>query len=51
MYQGLAPRDQVTYLPGRPDMGFQQLLMTWLMGIICGALSIEWLIRRLSKLA
>jgi hypothetical protein len=25
--------------------------MSWLMGIICGVLCLEWLIRRLSKLA
>ena len=47
----LEPRDQVTYVAGAPDKVFDQLLMTWLMGIICGALSLEWLIRRLSKLA
>ena len=51
LYQELAPRDQTTYLPGRPDMDFQRLLMTWLMGLICGALCLEWLVRRLSKLA
>ena len=47
----LEPRDQVTYVAGAPDKAFDQLLMTWLMGVICGALSLEWLIRRLSKLA
>jgi hypothetical protein len=47
----LDPRDQVTYVAGAPDKIFDRLLMTWLMGILCGALCLEWLIRRLSKLA
>ncbi|MGE0760249.1 MAG: VWA domain-containing protein [Pirellulaceae bacterium] len=45
------PQDQVTFLPGTPDRHFDQVLMTWLMAIICGALSVEWLIRRLVRLA
>ncbi len=44
-------QDQVTPLPGTPDRKFEQLLMTWLMGLICGVLCLEWLLRRLSKLA
>ena len=40
-----------TYLPGTPDRNFQLKLRTWLLGLICGALSLEWLIRRLNKLA
>ena len=40
-----------TYLPGTPDREFQLKLRTWLLGIIAGALSLEWLIRRLNKLA
>ncbi len=47
----LTPRDQVTVLPGTPDRDFERLLMTWLIGLICGVLCLEWLIRRLSKLA
>ena len=47
----LEPQDQETILPGKPDHRFQRLLMTWLMALICGVLSVEWLIRRLSKLA
>ena len=47
----LKPQDQITVLPGTPDRHFEQLLMTWLIGLICGILSLEWLIRRLSKLA
>ena len=40
-----------TFLPGTPDRDFQRRLMVWLMVLICGALFLEWLIRRLSKLA
>jgi hypothetical protein len=47
----LKTQDQVTPLPGTPDRKFEQLLMTWLMGLICGVLCLEWLLRRLSKLA
>ncbi len=47
----LLPQDQETYLPGTPDREFQQRLMGWLMALICGVLSLEWLFRRLNKLA
>ncbi|MCA9220769.1 MAG: VWA domain-containing protein [Planctomycetales bacterium] len=47
----MEPQDQVTYLPGRPDKPFERLLLTWLLATICGAFCLEWLIRRLSKLA
>lgn len=44
-------KDQVTFLPGTPDRSFEQKLMSWLMALIAGALCLEWLIRRLYKLA
>ncbi len=47
----LKPQDQVTILPGTPDRNFERLLMGWLIGLICGVLCLEWLLRRLSKLA
>lgn len=47
----IEPQDQVTFLAGSPDREFERQLMGWLMGIICGVLCLEWLIRRLSKLA
>ena len=47
----IKPQEQITILPGTPDRVFEQLLMTWLIGLICGILSLEWLLRRLSKLA
>ena len=47
----LEPQDQTTYLPGTPDRQFEQQLMIWLMVVLCGMLSLEWLLRRLSRLA
>jgi hypothetical protein len=47
----IRPQDQVTVLPGTPDRSFERQLMGWLMGFICGCLCLEWLLRRLSKLA
>ncbi|MDZ4852058.1 MAG: VWA domain-containing protein [Pirellulaceae bacterium] len=47
----IAPREQVNFLPGAPDRQFQQRLMGTLMALIGTALSLEWLLRRLSKLA
>jgi hypothetical protein len=47
----LKPQDQVTILPGTPDRNIERLLMGWLIGLICGVLCLEWLLRRLSKLA
>lgn len=49
--ESIEPRDQTNYLPGSPDREFQQRLMGILMAMIVGCLSMEWLIRRLSKLA
>ena len=51
LVQLMKPQDQRNVLPGTPDRTFDRLLMTWLMGLICGVLCLEWLIRRLSKLA
>ncbi|HEX6963470.1 MAG TPA: VWA domain-containing protein, partial [Lacipirellula sp.] len=47
----LESRAQTKILRGKPDERFAESLNRWLLGIICGALSLEWLIRRLSKLA
>ena len=47
----LEPQDQTTYLPGTPDRQFERQLMIWLMVVLCGMLSLEWLLRRLSRLA
>jgi hypothetical protein len=51
LVQAIESRDQTNYLPGSPDREFQQRLMGLLMAMIVGCLSMEWFIRRLSKLA
>ena len=47
----IVPQEQQTYLPATPDRDFDQRLMTWLMGLLCGVLCVEWLVRRLNRLA
>ncbi|MFO7906749.1 MAG: hypothetical protein ACQESR_25895 [Planctomycetota bacterium] len=47
----IQPNNQVVYLPESIDKSFDQKLMGWLMGLIVGFLCLEWLVRRLSKLA
>ena len=49
--QLIAPRDQVTNLPGTPDQDFRRKLMAWILLICVVALCLEWTARRLSKLA
>ena len=49
--QSIESREQTNYLPGSPDRDFQQRLMGILMALIVGCLCMEWLIRRLSRLA
>ncbi len=47
----IEPQDQVAYLPGSPDRVFQLRWLGWLMAWIAGCLSLEWLSRRLHRLA
>ena len=47
----LKDRTEVTYLPGVTDRDFEETWMQGLLFLICGALSLEWLLRRLCKLA
>ncbi len=47
----ITPQDQVTFLPGAPDRIFQLRWLGWLMAWIAGSLSLEWLARRLHRLA
>ncbi len=43
--------DQVIYLPESVDDTFNEQLMGWLLVLIVGVLCLEWLLRRVSKLA
>jgi hypothetical protein len=47
----LKDRTETTYLAGVTDREFDFNWMRGLLVVICGALCLEWLIRRLSKLA
>lgn len=47
----LESKDQIRIEPGSPDKRFEERLMGWLIGLIGGVLCLEWLIRRLNKLA
>ncbi|EAQ77631.1 hypothetical protein [Blastopirellula marina] len=47
----LPTQDMYTALPDLVDRKFDRLLRTWLLGLICGVLALEWLTRRLLKLA
>ena len=44
-------RAETKILRGKPDDEFTEDLHHWLLGVICGALSLEWLSRRMLKLA
>jgi len=47
----IAPQDQVAYAPGAPDREFQLRWLGWLMTWIASSLSLEWLSRRVHRLA
>jgi hypothetical protein len=47
----LKDETRLTLKPGSRDKPWEQLWMTWLLCGICGVLCLEWLIRRLSRLA
>ena len=44
-------RAETRILRGKPDVQYAEWINQILLGVICGALSLEWLLRRLSKLA
>jgi hypothetical protein len=47
----LKDQSRMTSKSGDRDTAWQQLWMTWLLCGICGLLCLEWLVRRLSRLA
>ncbi|MCR9291744.1 MAG: VWA domain-containing protein [bacterium] len=49
--ESIQPQDQVAYLPGAADQAFQLRWRGWLMALIAGCLTLEWLTRRLHRLA
>jgi len=49
--QAIQSRGEVKLLKGAPDPKFAQAQMQWLLGIIAGSLFVEWIVRRLNRLA
>jgi hypothetical protein len=47
----IQPRDQESCLSGTFDRAFKRKLLMWLMGLVVLALSLEWTVRRLHRLA
>jgi hypothetical protein len=47
----VSPQDQQTFLSGTPDREHEQRLMTWILAVLTTVLGLEWLIRRLNRLA
>ncbi|RIK83600.1 MAG: hypothetical protein DCC67_05775 [Planctomycetota bacterium] len=47
----ITSRAETRILRGKPDDRFSETLNRSLLGVICGALGLEWLLRRLMKLA
>jgi hypothetical protein len=49
--ESIASRAEVKLVKGAPDKDFARAQMHWLLGIIAGSLFIEWIVRRLNRLA
>lgn len=47
----IKPQDQVAYSPGAPEYEFQLRWLGWLMTLIATCLSLEWVVRRVHRLA
>ena len=49
--QAITSRAEVKLVKGAPDKTFAKSQMQWLLGIIAGSLFLEWIVRRLNRLA
>ena len=49
--EAIVPQDQVAFSPGAPEREFQLRWLGWLMTLIASCLSLEWLTRRIHRLA
>jgi hypothetical protein len=49
--QAIKSRAEIKLVKGAPDQNFAKAQMHWLLGIIAGSLFIEWIVRRLNRLA
>jgi hypothetical protein len=49
--QVIQSREEVKFVKGAPDEDFARAQMHWLLAIIAGSLFVEWIVRRLNRLA
>lgn len=49
--QAMKSRAEVKTVKGAPDKEFAKAQMNWLLGIIAGSLFLEWIVRRVNRLA
>jgi hypothetical protein len=49
--QAIKSRAEVKVVKGAPDKKFAQAQMHWLLGVIAGSLFLEWIVRRVNRLA
>ncbi len=49
--EAIASRAEVKLVKGAPDQDFARAQMNWLLAIIAGSLFVEWIVRRLNRLA
>jgi hypothetical protein len=49
--QAIKSRAEIKLVKGAPDKDFARAQMSWLLGIIAGSLFVEWIVRRLNRLA
>ena len=49
--EAIQSRAEVKLLKGAPDQEFAKPQMQWLLGVIAGSLFLEWIVRRLNRLA
>jgi hypothetical protein len=49
--EAIPSRAEVKLVKGAPDQKFAEAQMNWLLGVIAGSLFIEWIVRRLNRLA
>jgi hypothetical protein len=47
----ISSRAEVQTIKGAPDRQFAERQMHWLLGVVAGALFVEWVVRRLNRLA
>jgi hypothetical protein len=51
LHQAIESRAEVRLVKGAPDKQFAKAQMHWLLGLIAGSLFLEWIVRRLNRLA